>query len=225
LKNHRSPRQAADLLASLIDELGLSSVIVYGISAGGLTAIELAANHPRKVGKLILASALSKKWFVRGESKYKTAKQMFKPGREKLVWSMVRLFSKMMPRLIANNFYSQFSSKPKHKLQKADISDLISALENYNSGNGFDNDLDQEIDHKASLTSIKVPTLIIHSTNDTSVPFDHAYLSHELIKDSKIMELDNEWGHLFWLGDDSTFPINESISFIKENSMKSVIGK
>src|SRR4051812_48995525 len=61
---NKTPKATADLFVALLDELKIQKVIVLGISAGGLTALELAANYPARVEKLILMSALSKKWLL-----------------------------------------------------------------------------------------------------------------------------------------------------------------
>ncbi|MGB3781140.1 MAG: alpha/beta hydrolase, partial [Tunicatimonas sp.] len=86
LSNKKTPKKAAELVIELLNNLSSEKVIVYGISAGGLTAIELAANYPEKVDKLILASAVSKKWLDENGKTYKTAKMMFSPNIEKFIW-------------------------------------------------------------------------------------------------------------------------------------------
>ena len=85
LSDNKNPRQTADLIMELLKGLSVDNIIVYGISAGGLTAIELAGNYPNKVSKLILASAVSKKWLDEQGKIYKTAKKMFNPKIEKIV--------------------------------------------------------------------------------------------------------------------------------------------
>jgi len=42
--------------------LEIERVIVYGISAGGLTAIEMASAYSDRVLKLIIASTVTEKW-------------------------------------------------------------------------------------------------------------------------------------------------------------------
>jgi len=215
LNGNRTPKQAADLFIELINYLSIDNVIVYGISAGGLTAIEMASNYPDKVSKLILASAISKKWLDEQGKIYKTAKKIFNPKTEKIIWGMVRFFSMIFPNMIAKSFYPQFSKNPIHKLKKYDIQELIASMKYYNSKIGFINDIDQNIGNDV-ISRIKCPTLIIHSKNDNSVPFDHALHSKKMIKNSKLIELNNEWGHLFWIGADSKRSIEKTIEFIKE---------
>ncbi len=215
LDNNNSPKQAAELIKELIEYLSLDRVIVYGVSAGGLTAIELAANYPQKVKKLILASAVSKEWLEKNGKTYKTAKRMFNPHIQGVIWGMIRFFSNVFPNMVAKGFYPQFSKNPIHKLKKDDIHELISSMKHYNSKNGFLNDIEQNINDE-EIAKTKCPTLIIHSKNDNSVPFEHALHSNKMIDNSMIIELNNEWGHLFWIGADSKKSIKKILEFIEE---------
>ncbi|MEL7122238.1 MAG: alpha/beta hydrolase [Bacteroidota bacterium] len=215
LANNNTPEKAADLIVALLNNLSIDKAIIYGISAGGLTAIELAAKYPDKVDKLILASAVSKKWLDPKDKIYKAAQIMFHPKIEGITWGMVNFFSSIFPRMIANSFYPQFSAHPSHKLRKEDIKELVLALKNYRSKKGFINDIDQSLNDN-SLARIKAPSLVIHSKNDNSVPFEHALYSHQLIRNSKLVQLNNEWGHLFWMGKDSNESIRKVLEFIDE---------
>lgn len=219
LNNNKTPKQQADLIISLLDYLGIDKVILYGISAGGLTTIELAGNFPERVEKLILASSISKEWLDKKGKLYKTAQQIFDPKVEGFVWGMICFFSGLFPNLIAKNFYPQFSSNPPHILVKEDVRELMSMFKNFKSGAGFINDIDQNIDPEI-ISKIKCPTLIIHSKNDNSVSFEHALHSNKMIENSKLVELNNEWGHLFWIGKDSEDSISKTIAFITENNMQ-----
>jgi len=215
LNDNKTPKQAADLIISLLDYLTIDKVILYGISAGGLTTIELASNYPERAEKLILASAISKEWFDKNGKLYKTAHRLFNPKVEGFVWGMIRFFSGLFPNMIAKNFYPQFTTNLPHKLKKEDVKELMSMFKNFSSGTGFINDIDQNIDNDV-LSKIKCPTLIIHSKNDNSVLFEHALHSKIMIMNSKLVELNNEWGHLFWIGTDSKRSIEKTIEFIKE---------
>ena len=215
LNDNRTSKEAADLIIELLNHLSIDNVIVYGISVGGPTAIELAANYQNRASKLILASAVSKKWLDKNGKIYKAAQIMFNPHVEKFTWGAVRLFSGIFPNLIAKSFYPEFSKKPGNGLKDEDIHELISAMKYYNSGHGFVNDLDQTI-NDSTIAEIKCPTLIIHSRNDSSVPFEHALHAKEMIENSKLVELNNKWGHLFWIGTDSKTSIEEIRLFIEE---------
>lgn len=214
LDDNQTPKNAAELILELVNYLSIDEVIVYAISAGGLTAIEFAANYPEKVSKLILASAISKKWLDENGKTYKTAKKIFNPKVEKLIWGMVNFFSRIFPNIIAKGFYPQFSKNQLHKLKKDDIQELISAMKHYNSKKGFLNDIKQDIADEI-ITKIKCPTLIIHSENDNSVSLEHPENANRMIENSIIEILQNEWGHLFWIGTDSKKSIEKIMQFIE----------
>ena len=214
LSRNKTPRQAAALIATLLEELALPKVVLYGISAGGLTAIELASNYPGKVSKLVLASAVTKKWLDQKDATYKIAQKLFHPRVEKITWGMVRFFAQLFPGLIAKGFYPQFSKHPLNSLKKEEVKELMGALQHYQSKEGFLNDLDQYIEEDV-ITRIKCPTLIIHSTNDNSVSLVHPKHAKEHIENSRLELLQNEWGHLFWIGSDAWSAIEKIIAFIK----------
>ena len=215
LINNRTPSQTANLFVSLLDELNIDQTIIYGISAGGLTAIALAAEYPDRVSKLILASAVTKKWLDENDKVYKAAQKIFNPTIERLTWGMVKIFFRISPKLMGKSFYKQFSKNPVHSPRKQDIQKLASTMKHFRSKEGFLNDIDQNIE-KDNLQSVQCPTLIIHSKNDASVPFEHAMHAHNLIENSQLIPLENEWGHLFWIGEDSMHSIRQVMEFINE---------
>ena len=211
----KTPKQAADLFIELLNELNIEKTVVYGVSAGGLTAIELASHYPDRVNKLILASAVTKKWMNKKNPTYRIAKLIFHPKIESITWATVRMFSSLTPRLLVRSFHSQFSSKSLNRLSNSAINQLIKTLEDYRSKVGFLNDLEQNIQTK-HLSRINCPTLIAHSRFDNSVPFEHARHAHKNISNSKLIELQNDWGHLLWIGKDSHKAINEIVGFIQK---------
>ena len=79
LDDKLTPRKTADLVVALLNYLKMDKIVLYAISAGGLTSIELASRYPERVDKLILASAVSKKWLDKNGQVYRTAKKLFNP--------------------------------------------------------------------------------------------------------------------------------------------------
>jgi pimeloyl-ACP methyl ester carboxylesterase len=200
-EQNKTPKGTSDLFAALLDELNIQKAIVVGISAGGLTALEIAANYPDRVENLILMSALTKKWLVETDKVYKGAKRIFTPKIEPITWLFYRLFFRLCPNLMTRTMFKQLSTfRPvqftKHEFQELKQMSLI-----MRSYKGFDNDLDQTIDQE-TLKTIECPTLILHSENDNSVDISHAQNAKDKIKDSKLVTFNNHWGHLLWLGTD-----------------------
>lgn len=70
---HKTMKDWADDVALFMDELKLKDAVVLGWSAGGGTAMELAANYPDKVSHLVLLASVSVKGFplYRFDSKFK----------------------------------------------------------------------------------------------------------------------------------------------------------
>lgn len=213
LGTNDTPEKAADLIISLMDMLSFERIVVYAVSASGPTGIMLAVNYPDRVSYLILASAVTMTWLEKKDSKYRMAKWLFHPKTERLTWGMVRFFSILSPNIIAKSFYSQFTSNDARRLSKADITELLAAFKHYRSKEGFLCDIHHSI-NVSCLSEIMVPTLVIHSQSDNSVPFKHANHAHNLIMDSKLEKLDNEWGHMFWIGQDSNDSVKKTIAFI-----------
>jgi pimeloyl-ACP methyl ester carboxylesterase len=215
LSDNNTPVKAAGLIISLLDNLNIKKAIIYGISAGGITAIEIAANFPDRVEKLVLASAVSKNWLDKNGTIYKTAKRIFNPSFEHIVWGIIRIMSSIAPALLARSFHNQFTTISSPKLRKNDITELISTLSIYRSKNGFIVDINQEIDI-VTISKITCPTLIIHSNNDKSVSVDHAIHAHKYIINSELELLDNEWGHIIWIGKDSDDTVQKILTFIEK---------
>jgi pimeloyl-ACP methyl ester carboxylesterase len=57
-----SIERQADLVAGLMDELGLARAIIVGHSLGGAVALALALNHPGHVTSLVLAAPATHPW-------------------------------------------------------------------------------------------------------------------------------------------------------------------
>ncbi|MDD4460593.1 MAG: alpha/beta hydrolase, partial [Proteiniphilum sp.] len=215
LDNNRTPREAAALIAGLIKYLGLESVVLYAISAGGPTAIAFAASFPGMTRKLILASAVTKEWLNKNERMYRVASLMFRPAIQGYSWTLIRAMSRLFPSITAKQFYRQFSSVRSHPLEKSDRFELIAALNRYASNEGFMNDINQQgVDEE--IACVNCPTLIIHSAHDNSVPIDHALFAKRMIENSRIEILLNEWGHLIWIGSDSEEAFRKIEQFIGE---------
>ena len=216
LSNLVTAKDTAELFIALLDELNIKSVILVGISAGGLAAIELASNFPDRVEKLILISAVTKKWMSSEDIIYQKAKKLFSPSIEKYSWGLFRFFYSLFPRMMAKTMFKELSIFQPIDINKDEIAELHSMIRLQRSYDGFKNDLDQNIGQNV-ITEIISPTLILHSSNDNSVNIAHAKNAHSKIKKSTLKIYDNKWGHLLWLGQESRIPIEDTLKFIDKN--------
>ena len=198
---NKTPKGTSDLFVALLDELNIQKTIVVGISAGGLTALEIAANYPDRVESLILMSALTKKWFVETDKVYKGAKKIFAPRIERCTWFFYRLFFRLFPKAMTRTMFKQLSKYRPVEFTEGEFQELKQMTLIMRSYKGFDNDLDQSIDQE-TLKRIECPTLILHSENDNVVDISHPQNAKSKIADSKLVTFNNHWGHLLWLGAD-----------------------
>ncbi len=204
--------KAAEAMVALLDYLKIEETNVMAISGGGPTAIFLASNHPERVRKLALVSALSKPW--QDKARYETVKKFY--GKSlKMMWSMLRVFSILFPRMTAERTISLFSTHdPNDFMKHVSKEDVKSLLRLYRRKAYTEGPLiDLKDQPEASvLNKIKAPTLVAHSKEDKSVDFDNAQYSVQNIESAELF-ISPTWSHFPWLGPHSDEELNRVIGF------------
>ncbi|MEM7486645.1 MAG: alpha/beta hydrolase [Bacteroidota bacterium] len=213
LSTFESPKKAASLVVSLLNNIEIEKVVVIGISAGGLTALELAANYTDRVEKLVLLSAVTQKWLQPSDALYRKGKLLFSPNMQKLSWAMFRTSFKLMPLTMTKTLFKELSTIKAANFNRNEVDTIKEMTFNQGSGNGFVNDLKQDI-ASDTLSKITCPTRIAHSKNDKTVSIEMAYHAQKSIANSDLRLYNNKWGHLLWVGTDSIEPITETLAFI-----------
>ena len=195
----RTAPEAADAMVSLMDKLGISNVDVIAESAGGPTALYLAARHPGRVRKLILEEAVSKYSKDLNPKNYEAVRNFY-TSQYWYTYPMLKMMAIVAPRTLARVTMSIFGAhdpdEAVKEMSKADINGLCIF---YLRWRGFwnkaaYNDLEQYTEDSV-LDSIKAPTLIVHSREDESVPFASAEYSHAHIAGSELWEAPT-WSHM-----------------------------
>lgn len=215
LANFDQPDSASKLISAMLTQIGIKEVIVVGISAGGLTAITLASQKPEMVSRLVLISAVTKKWLKPEDDLYRRGKNMFAPDKEKRSWKLFRFFFKLLPKTMTKVLFKELSNEQSNRITKNEIAEIREMTFKQSSGNGFVVDLDQNIADDV-ISKIECPTLILHSKNDKSVSIEMAQYANEMIANSKLITYENKWGHLLWIGEESKKPINDVMKFIND---------
>jgi pimeloyl-ACP methyl ester carboxylesterase len=210
-----SAEKAADAMVDLLDYLKIEKANVVAISGGGPTAIFLAANHPERVRKLVLVSALSKPW--QDMTRYESVKKFYSGKSFPLMWSMLRVSSVVFPTMTARQTLSLFSTHDsgdfmKH-ISKPEIKTLLRLYKSkaYTAGPLIDLKSQPEA---AVLNKIIVPTLVAHSKEDKSVDFESAEYSVKNIKSAELF-VSPTWSHFPWFGPHSEEELERVISFLK----------
>lgn len=211
---NRSPKGTADLIVALLDKLHVDNVAVIGVSAGGLTAIELAANYPERVHTLILMSAVTKKWFRVDDRVYKGGKVLFDPRIELLTWSVYRLAFKIFPKTMANVMFKQLSTYRPATISKYEFNEIKELTVNMRSRSGFVNDLDQDID-SGLLQAVSCKCLIMHSDYDHAVDKSHPLNAKKWVPQSELLLFGNRWGHMLWIGEDYNSVLTSLLEYLR----------
>jgi pimeloyl-ACP methyl ester carboxylesterase len=192
----RTAQQAADALAALLDVLSIPRVTVIGISAAGPTALAFAQRHPERTSGLILESAVTLPWDM---ATRRAAHLPF--GRlERVTWALVRFGLRRMPTLTLRSMLHAFTTRPTaamlRQMRAADRQFVVAMLMSMQSGSGFLLDLAHTVD---GLDRIQVPTLVMYSPHDRSVPPRHAQHAAQHIPDCQLYAAPAD-SHLIWIG-------------------------
>jgi pimeloyl-ACP methyl ester carboxylesterase len=185
-----SPVAMADAYVDLLDELNISKVAVLGISRGGPSSLQFALHYPDRCTALVMLSAIS-----------------YTPPPESFIQKNIFniLFqSDFVYWLITTKLESQLMSifgvpkKTQTKLPTAEkewASDFLQSMHPISLRKaGIDNDRKYKI-HDHSLEHITVPTLVIHTEDDSLISFTQGQYSAQNIPDAQFIKLQNG-GHL-----------------------------
>jgi 3-oxoadipate enol-lactonase len=183
------PFTLADLAvdaAAVLDDLGLASAHVLGISMGGMVAQELVLAQPEKVRTLVLGCT-----YAGGEGQLLTSPevaQILADGMQsgdratafRAAWSV--------------NVSEAFAADPAHYAAFEEIANTrpvalevimrqMQAIARH--------------DTSARLAEIEAPTLVIHGTDDRMLPFANGEAIARAIPGARLEPLEGV-GHMFW---------------------------
>lgn len=198
-----SAAQAAESMVALLDCLQIKSCTVQAISGGGPTGLALAANHLERVRRLALVAAITKPEGRVEEPAYQSQKSFYGPFHG-MFWSMLGLISRRSPSSMARQTMAIFSTHdPEDALKQltpGDVEAICRFYQNASSRTGALNDLTHTVGSEL-LREIQTQTLVIHSRQDKSVPFQHAEWALAHIPKVELYE-SGLTGHFYWVGPD-----------------------
>jgi pimeloyl-ACP methyl ester carboxylesterase len=197
-----TPAGFADAVAELCTNLEIPKLAaVVGISAGGRTAVTMAARHPTLVARLLLESAVS---FERWPNRLMRigGRMVFNRASEGFTWSFTRALLHAMPEATLLLLLSSLTLKSARELlaalENADRATAIALFSAMRSGAGFINDL---VDCPDAAAQIGQPTLVIGSRSDGAVPFSHSEALAATIPRARLLEIRAD-SHLIWFSTD-----------------------
>jgi pimeloyl-ACP methyl ester carboxylesterase len=178
--------EMAEDATGLMDELGLESAHVVGISMGGMIAQELALAHPGRLRSLTLGCTYSGgpgSQLMPQENVEKIAAGMMSGDRDKAIRASYE--ANLSPAFRADEgryaaFHEMATSVP---AAKRTIELQAQAIFGH--------------DTSGRLGEISTPTLIVHGTEDGVLPYPNGELIASLMPAARLETLEDV-GHMFW---------------------------
>jgi pimeloyl-ACP methyl ester carboxylesterase len=191
-----------DVTRSLCGQLGISEIAaVAGISAGGRTAVTMAARHPGLVRRVILQSAVGPLPWPDRRTRIGTH-VVFAAATEAATWAALRTLIHRAPDIALRALLRDLSTLPVRQVVSAlrpeHRAELVALFSLMRSGSGFVNDLTPTPDVSAAVSQ---PTLVIATRKDGAVPFTHAETLAATIPHARLIESQAD-SHFVWFGDD-----------------------
>ena len=180
----KTPVEQANAFIELLDGLNIDKVIAVGVSGGGPSSMEFAAAYPDRTLGLIALEAVS---FSEDLSEEDAA------GLE--LSDRDTMFSFLLLNLLGDKAIAEFLLPSKDNQARAladpkniqSLKDLIWTIWPFSKRrDGFYNDYKQFSNLNLPLSSIKVPTIIIHGDEDINVDLEQALYIEKLISNSKL---------------------------------------
>jgi pimeloyl-ACP methyl ester carboxylesterase len=207
----KTAQESADALAELLSKLQMPIVDMIGISAAGPTALAFAQQHPGKLRKLVLESAVTRRW----GNEIKILSRLGFGRVEKVTWSLIKLVLKIMPNMMIRTMVQQLTTLDVHevvsRMNKDDLLFVRRMIETSRSGTGFINDIEHYVD---DLSGIVAPVLVMYSPNDKFVPEKNAMRVAAEVRRCELYEVPAD-SHLIWIGKAADDVWSKRLSFLK----------
>ena len=176
----------ADDAAALLDELGIASTHVYGVSMGGMIAQELALRHPEKVQRLVLGCTHPGKRGVRAAPE---------------VLALIGPAKGLPPREAVGRIYQAMCTEATRRdrteflddmttgllVRPTQVVTLVRQMEAALSFDSYDR-----------LPEITAPTLVITGDCDILVPPENSRILAERIPNARLLVLPGAAHNFFW---------------------------
>jgi pimeloyl-ACP methyl ester carboxylesterase len=187
-------QQQGDLLAALLQTLGVSHATVAATSAGGPSALHLAARHARFCDRLILVSAATRDLPEAPEAAERIRMMKLMVGNPAAIeWVRQKTLAdprQALSRTIPDTALCErtLADPEANALLTAFLATTMDRLGQRLPGSI--NDMEQIVSlAPAPFAEINAPTLIVHSQDDPVVPFSHALAAAAGIVPAELMAL------------------------------------
>jgi pimeloyl-ACP methyl ester carboxylesterase len=175
----------ADDAASILDELGLDAVHVYGFSLGGMVAQQLALRHPRRVRSVVFGA--TQPGGRRAVPAEREVLEFFRrrPGMaaEEAAWESVPF-----------NYGTRVRAEHPERIAE----DIEWRLRQSFNAQAYRAQMFAAVLHNCygRLDRITAPALVVHGAHDRVIPVENAHLMAERLPDCRLTVLEAS-GHLY----------------------------
>lgn len=186
--------QQAAAYAHLLDTLGIERVAVLALSHGGPSALLFALQHPERVASLTLlscgvASAVDENQ-AQANEKGDRLKMIFE--HDLAYWTVSHLMKKQLMRLMGADDAVIASLSEKQRELVNEVIDRMNPVAPRSAGVAFDNRAPMPNER---IAGIRVPTLILHATDDGLQLYRNAEYAAAHIPGSRLRRFERG-GHL-----------------------------
>ncbi|WP_298253244.1 adenylate/guanylate cyclase domain-containing protein [Bradyrhizobium sp.] len=197
-----SLEERMDDVRAVMDAAGSKRAVLMGFSEGCAMSALFAATYPERVEKLLLFGGFALSTMT-GDFEARTTERLKS-------WGTGEALKEGWPSLVA---------KP-HGI------DVLAKMERLSASPGAIKAatlLNAQIDVRPILSSIRVPTLVLHRRADLMVPVAAGHALARQIPDAKFIEYDGE-DHIFWTGDVEAFlgDIEEFVTGSRDHSSSEI---
>jgi pimeloyl-ACP methyl ester carboxylesterase len=202
----------AALLAALLDELGIDQVGIHCWSGGGPAAYRLAVLHPHRVRSLVAFAAVSEAY---PPPKLKLVDRLLlqtRPGNKLLSYMAAKQPEQFVMGVLASEGSlnrKMLKQRVAHVLENPLKRDFVVGLgltaeQTAERRIGYDNDV-REFDAitDLELERVGVPTLLVHGTADSDVPFEHSENAASKIRGAELLAMETGTHLAFYTHPDS----------------------
>ncbi len=180
-----STETMADDAVSVLDAAGVDRVHVYGISLGGMVAQQVALRHPERVRSLVLGAT-----HAGGDNAHR-------PGHD--VLDFLHRRPRMEPReAVWNSVQFNYGERCRINHPERIAADIAQRLAHPFPAQAYRAQIWAAALHDSSrrLHRIRVPTLVVHGSEDRMIPVENGRMIASRIPGARLIEL-SDTGHLY----------------------------
>lgn len=207
----KSAQAAAHALAALLDTLQIATVDVIGISAAGPTALAFVQQHPNRVQKLVLESAVATDW----DERLKRVSHLGFGRAAKLTWAIMHIMLKIFPtviiKLLLRDLTTLDGNVVINRMTQDDLAFVKRMIQTSQASTGFIHDIEHSVDNLGVITK---PVLVMYSPKDKTVSPNNAQRVAREISSCELYEVPSAT-HLIWIGKSAIDVWRKRLSFLK----------